>query len=265
MQISILGIGWLGLPLAQSLLQKGFTVKGSVTSAEKLELLKEHNIIPYQVSLTANTVEGDIANFLSKSDVLIINIPPKLRNADSENFTDKIKALIPYIEQSGIEKVLFVSSISVYGEKNAGIVTEETTPFPDTESGKQLLETEKLLSENKKFKTTLLRFAGLIGAERHPVYHLAGKENLPNANTPVNLIDRNDCVAVIEKIIEKNTWEETFNAASPEHPTRKEYYTKKAKELNLTAPTFLTDDKKEGKIISSEKITSVLGHLFNNL
>jgi 3-hydroxyisobutyrate dehydrogenase-like beta-hydroxyacid dehydrogenase len=30
--ISILGCGWLGVPLAKHLIQKGFSVKGSVTS-----------------------------------------------------------------------------------------------------------------------------------------------------------------------------------------------------------------------------------------
>jgi UDP-N-acetyl-D-mannosaminuronate dehydrogenase len=30
-QISILGCGWLGLPLAKALLQKGFSVHGSKT------------------------------------------------------------------------------------------------------------------------------------------------------------------------------------------------------------------------------------------
>lgn len=264
MQVSILGIGWLGLPLAQSLLQKGFKVKGSVTSGEKLELLQQYNIIPFQVSLTADNVKGDITNFLSNSNVLIINIPPGLRSADSESFTEKIKTLIPYIEQSGIEKVLFISSISVYGQ-NTGIVTEETVPIPDTESGRQLLETEKILSGNKNFDTTILRFAGLIGGERHPVYHLAGKENLSNPDAPVNLINREDCIEIIEKIIEENMWGEVLNASTTQHPTRKEYYTKKAQELNLVAPVFVIDNNSKGKIISSEKIITKLGHHFKNL
>ena len=36
MQVSILGCGWLGLPLAKSLIEKGFSVNGSTTSVEKI-------------------------------------------------------------------------------------------------------------------------------------------------------------------------------------------------------------------------------------
>lgn len=260
MQISLLGCGWLGLPLAESFIEKGFIVKGSVTSPEKLELLNSKGIQPYLVSLTSTSVDGNVAEFLNKSDILIIDIPPKLRKEGSESFTQKIEQLIPYIEQAAVGKVLFVSSISVYGEKNDGIVTEDTPPFPDTESGKQLLETEKLLASNPNFKTTALRFAGLYGGERHPVYHLAGKQNLQQPNAPVNLIDRDSCIGVIEAIINKNSWGEVFNAALSQHPTRKEYYTQKAQEMQLPLPEFTEDNNTAGKIISSQKIKTALGY-----
>ncbi|MFL9837674.1 SDR family oxidoreductase [Flavobacterium sp. ST-75] len=260
MQISLLGCGWLGLPLAESFIEKGFTVKGSVTSPEKLELLKSKGIQPYLISLTSTSVNGEVAQFLNKSDILIIDIPPKLRKEESESFIQKIEQLIPYIEQAVVSKVLFVSSISVYGQKNDGIVTENTPPFPDTESGKQLLETEKILASNTKFKTTSLRFAGLYGGERHPVYHLAGKQNLQQPNAPINLIDRKNCIGVIEAVINKNAWGEVFNAALSQHPTRKEYYTQKAQEMQLPLPEFMEDNNTAGKIISSQKIKTVLGY-----
>lgn len=104
-----------------------------------------------------------------ESQFLIINIPPKLRGNSTENFVEKIKNLIPFIEKSGIKKVLFVSSTSVYSDEDK-VVTEETIPNPDTESGKQLFKCEKLLQENSHFETTILRFGGLIGEDRHPIY-----------------------------------------------------------------------------------------------
>ena len=35
-KIALIGCGWLGLPLAKSLLKKGYQVAGSTTSVEKL-------------------------------------------------------------------------------------------------------------------------------------------------------------------------------------------------------------------------------------
>jgi nucleoside-diphosphate-sugar epimerase len=78
-----------------------------------------------------------------------------------ENFVSKIRNIIPFIEKSAVQKVLFISSTSVYNDVDA-FVTEETIARPATESGKQLLETEQLLQSNINFKTTILRFGGLM-------------------------------------------------------------------------------------------------------
>ncbi|WP_136669095.1 NAD(P)-binding domain-containing protein [Flavobacterium sp. H122] len=268
-KISILGCGWLGFPLAQKLVKSGFNVKGSTTSEEKLSQLKEAGINPFLIAVTENKIEGNMSEFLKDSDILIINIPPKLRSSNIENFVDKIKNLIPFIEQSTIEKVLFVSSTSVYGDlplennQKAVVFSEESNPKPDTEGGRQLLETENLLLNNNHFSTTVLRFGGLIGAERQPVKHLAGRQNLENSDAPVNLIHQTDCIAVIEKIILNNSFGEVFNAVAPFHPSRKEYYISKAKMLGLTAPHFNENTISEGKIISAEKITNLLKYNFN--
>ena len=44
--VSILGCGWLGKPLAISLLDDGYSLKGSTTKEEKLALLEDNNIHP---------------------------------------------------------------------------------------------------------------------------------------------------------------------------------------------------------------------------
>ncbi len=260
-QVSILGCGWLGLPLAKALLIKGYTIKGSTTSTEKIAILKNTGIQPYIISLHEEHIEGNTAELLQGSDILIIDIPPKLRKAESENFTAKIQLLIPFIEKSGIKKVLFVSSISVYGNSNT-TVTEDSPTYPDTESGRQLLETENLLQNNSHFRTTILRFGGLIGDDRHPIKYLAGRENLPDPNAPVNLIHLEDCIGIITQILQKQAWGDTFNAASPQHPTRIEYYTEKAKKMGLPAPTFTKEKNSGGKKIASSKVSSLLDYTF---
>jgi nucleoside-diphosphate-sugar epimerase len=274
-KISILGCGWLGLPLAKALLSNGFSVKGSTTSEGKLSGLKALNISPFLINLTPTLSKGEgiesgnaIEDFLSGSETLIIDIPPQLRGknsdistADEKVFVEKIKNLIPYIEKSTIENVLFVSSTSVYGEANATI-TEETFAKPDTESGKQLLEVESLLQNNPNFKTTILRFGGLIGEDRNPIKFLAGKINLENPETPINFIHQVDCIGIILKIIATDSWNEIYNGVSPYHPIREIYYTQKATELSLALPQFDHSKPSVGKLILSEKIETVLGYKF---
>lgn len=267
-QISILGCGWLGLPLAKKLIKKGNSVNGSTTSENKLALLENAGINPFLVALESESISESITDFLAKSEILIIDIPPKLRgsNVDSSDssrkiFVEKIQNLIPFIEKSTVKNVLFVSSTAVYGNEN-GIVTEETNANPETESGKQLLLAEALLQKNQNFAITIVRFGGLIGEDRHPVKFLAGKENLENPDAPVNLIHQNDCIGIIEEIIKQSKWNEVFNAVAPFHPSREKYYTQQAKKYNLILPTFSTEKSNIKKVISSEKITNSLSYQF---
>ncbi|WP_294733848.1 SDR family oxidoreductase [uncultured Flavobacterium sp.] len=266
-QISILGCGWLGLPLAKQLITKGYSVKGTTTTPQKTESLQQLDIAPYVIALQENKVVGDFSSFLDGSKILIINIPPSLRKDNNESFVAKINILIPMIESSQVDKVLFVSSTSVYGANN-GVITEITKPIlPVTESGKQLLEVERLLQSNTRFKTTILRFGGLIGADRHPVHYLAGKENVANPNAAINLIHQDDCINIILKIIENEAWADTFNAVAPYHPSRKEYYTEKAREKNLPLPSFSREEVSKVKMIAVDKVKEVLkyGFTLNNL
>ena len=263
-QISILGCGWLGFPLAKKLIEKGYSVNGSTTSENKLSILEDAGINPFLVTLESESVSQTINHFLAESEILIIDIPPKLRtNTDSSRkfFFEKIETLVPFIEKSPIKKVLFVSSTSVYGDQN-DLITEETNPNPETESGKQLLLSEAILQKNQNFETTILRFGGLIGEDRHPVKFLAGKENLENPDAPINLIHQNDCIQIIEEIINQSKWNEVFNAVAPFHPSRENYYTQKAKEQNLVLPKFSPEKTNIKKIISSEKIENILNYEF---
>lgn len=271
-KISILGCGWLGLPLAKSLLSKSYEVKGSTTSESKLDVLENSGISPFQIQLEAHQIIGNIGDFLKETDVLVIDIPPGLRREISSSqemtFVNKIKTLIPFIEKSGVQKVIFVSSTSVYGDNFPIVeITEETQPNPDTESGKQLVISETLLQSNPSFKTTVIRFGGLLGEDRHPVKFLAGRTNVENPDAPVNMIEREDCIGIIERALDfvrddNWEWNQTFNAVAPQHPTRKAYYHKKAEILNLPLPTFVEDSESKGKIISSEKVETILGYSF---
>lgn len=262
-KISILGCGWLGLPLAKSLISKGFSVKGSTTSEAKIAVLESANIHAYSIRLTENEVIGNMEAFLSESEILIIDIPPKLRGDSAENFVAKIATLVPFIEKSTVNHVVFISSTSVYADDNT-IVTENSQPEPDTESGRQLLASEKLLQTNTNFQTTVIRFGGLIGENRHPIHFLAGRKNLENPEAPINLIHLDDCIGIIEAVITKDTKGEVFNAVAPYHPTRKDYYTQKAAALGLVLPEFEESKPTVGKTIVSDKISTILGYTFKH-
>jgi NAD dependent epimerase/dehydratase family enzyme len=121
---------------------------------------------------------------------------------------------------------------------------------------------ESLLQKNSYFDTTILRFGGLIGEDRNPVRFLSGRENIENPDAPINLIHQDDCIGIIEKIIDLHSWNETYNAVAPFHPTREEYYTQKATDLNLALPKFAASNTIVGKTILSDTLINSLQYSF---
>ena len=242
-KIGIIGCGWLGLPLAESLVNGGFEVRGTTTSRNKMAVLEEKGIQPFQISISEKEINGDIHAFLSSIEVLIINIPPKLRGkGPKESYIDKIKLLYLAIKKSDVKNIIFASSTAVYGDAK-GIVTEETKPLPTTASGIQLLQCENLLKNDNELNTIIIRFGGLIGPDRHPVTMLSGRQNLSNGDAPINLIHLDDCIGIIKTIIEHKHFNDVLNAVYPEHPTKKEYYTQAAIKRGLEPPTYHSTGK----------------------
>ena len=261
-RIAIFGCGWLGLPLAQSLVNKGYFVQGSTTSENKLDLLKNKGISPYLISISENGVHGDMGAFLTEVSVLVVNIPPKLRGNSQENYVQKMQLLHSEVKRYGVEQLIFVSSTSVYGDVQ-GEVTEKTVPKPTTESGKQLLASENIFRTSTNLKTTIIRFGGLIGEDRHPIKMLAGRTGLTNGNEYVNLIHQNDCITIIEHIITERWWNQIFNGVFPYHPTKSVYYSSEAIKRGLQSPEYEVNKAVIGKKIVPVALLNVKGFLFN--
>ena len=256
--VSILGCGWLGVPLAKYFLENSFSVKGSVASPEKLVFLSNEGISPYRILLTdSDAIVNDPAFF--ECDVLVISIPPRRIDGIEHVFPAQIRQLLPFILMFGIEKVIFISSTSVYPE-NLQVAREDDVFSPDKESGKALLLAENLLNDQTDFKTTILRFGGLIGADRNPARFLQ-KSSRPVANIPVNLIHQDDCIGIISAITDQEIWGETLNACCPEHPLKKDFYGKAARISGLPQP-LISDQKEAYKIIDSSKMIQMLNYDF---
>lgn len=258
-----MGCGWLGMPLAEQLLRHGYSVKGSTTSPDKIEVMLEKGIQPYLLNL-ANEEQLDRAaleNFL-ETDVLVLNIPPHLRSDGGEAYMNQMQLLLKALLSSPVSRLLFVSSTSVYQDLNR-VVTEEDIVFTDElEPANTLLKAERMFQDREDWVTTVVRFAGLVGGARHPGRWLAGKQNVPDGDAPVNLIHLEDCVSILYRIIEQEKWGAVYNACSDLHPLRKELYTAAALSLGLTPPQFQDMVETKFKLISSQKLKDDLSYTF---
>ncbi|PNW29869.1 Rossmann-fold NAD(P)-binding domain-containing protein [Formosa algae] len=242
--ISILGCGWLGLPLAETLIDKHYNVKGSTTQIEKLPVLDAVEIDAFLVNIASESINTEFLN----ADILIILITSK----DYEAF----KRLIKFIEVSSIKKVIFISSTSVYPNTNA-VVTESS---PNSDS--PLVGIEELFRQNTAFETTIIRFGGLFGYQRKPGNFIRAHNTIPNPEGFINLIHQDDCIQILIGIIEKNIWNQTFNACADSHPKRADFYTKEMAKVGRLHPILDPDSENVYKIVSPKKLISALNYTF---
>ena len=116
----------------------------------------------------------------------------------------------------------------------------------------------------------MIRFAGLIGYQRHPGrFFLTKTDNddiycktIKNPDAGVNMIHLDDCLGLIKAVIKNNVWGEVFNACATSHPTRRAFYQAAMKHLGDFDPVFSGQTDSVGKIISNDKIKSQLHYEF---
>ena len=245
--VSILGTGWLGLPLARHFLSAGYRVKGSTTSQRRLAELSALGVEPYVIDV--DRMSGNYKGFL-QADILIINIPSK----NLEGFS----ALLEAIERSEVENVLFVSSTSVYENSNKTV-----TESDGKKSARNPLSAIEMLFENSdKVKTTIVRFGGLIGYSRNPGRFFRNGKTVAHPDAPVNLIHRDDCIGIISQIVGQEVWGEVFNGCADTHPTKREFYTHAAESAGSDVPEFADSGAAPFKVISNQKVKQVLNYGF---
>jgi len=258
-KISLLGCGWLGFPLALNLISRGFQVKGSTRSPDKLAIFKEAGIDPYLVQFDSFSDDPDLHDFLD-ADILIISVPPGRRSIDGlANYRKMAKTLKDQLTLSKVSKLIFISSTSVYPESNSTL-TEFSAIDPETESGIVLAETEALLS-SLNIRVILLRLSGLIGPKRMPGRFFAGRTNVPNGLAPVNMIHQDDVISLINCLINSESAEGVYIGCSPSHPSKEEFYTLAARAEQLEPPTFIPE-KLSWKLISSERTEGQLNFTY---
>jgi len=269
--VSVLGCGWLGRPLAQALVGRDVYVRGSTTTPEKVDALRRDGIEPYRLVLDPGLPDGDLADFFA-SPILVLNVPPPRGRDDVRAWhLCQIDAVREAATDGRVEWILFASSTGVYPNVERTVVEAdqppgdpEALPGRRRSSSRALLDAEARLVEDARFDTTVVRLGGLYGEDRHPGRFLAGRTNVGRPEAPVNLIHREDAVGLFLRLIQQDVRGEVLNACADAHPARRAVYTRAAEVLGLEPPTFDTSDTTTGKTVSNQKVRSRTGYQFDH-
>ena len=234
MKITIIGCGWLGEQLATSL-----AVRNDV------EIIKSR-----RATFDVEHFHHLPAEF-NNTDVYVYSVPP-LALPKIEKF---------FLTLPPEQKIIFISSTSVYG-KNLGQVDEETI-LDGCEGNSMLLGVEAFLRDRFK-KCTIIRPGGLYGLKRHPITFLAGKKGLTTGCEYTHLVQGADVVKMIEAVIERECFGETFNGVSDLVMFKKDFYTEVARRKNLPLPEYLECEVNNPTKISNVKAKRILGMNFHD-
>ncbi|MHC5201025.1 Rossmann-fold NAD(P)-binding domain-containing protein [Myroides sp. LJL119] len=253
-KIGILGCGWLGLALGQELVKNNYKVKGTTTTLAKMNILQENQIKPYHINLADNGYDY-IDYFLQNLDYLIISIPP-IRQEKVPSYSQNIQKIIPYIKKHKINKVIFMSSISIYAPSDT-LIDEQYTRYSDESTAQQIRNAEKLFLDDPYINACILRLGGLFGPDRKPVRYICSQNELKNPNMPINMIHQHDIITFTKQLLEQSfTSNCIFNLVSDKYFSRLDYYSKQALEHDLTLPKLGKDDLATYRKVSGQKIVN---------
>lgn len=295
LRISLLGCGWLGLPLAAALAADGHSVRGATTTPAKLPALRRCGVTPHLLRL-APAPEGDLDGFFD-ADLLLLTLPP---SSLGERFLEGLAEACAAALAGGVRWLVHTSSTGVYAAREAPdaagltVTEEDVDPAAPPEADaptegvdapgdargndgrgaagrrRRLRRAEALLWAQPA-AVTLLRPGGLYGPSpsgppREPGRFLAGRRELPDPAAPVNLIHVEDAVRAVREVVRQRARDEVFNLVADAHPTRRDFYRREAARLGLEPPRFRAADPHtvRGKRVSSAKLQRRLGFAFRH-
>lgn len=256
-KVAIVGLGWLGMPLALALAARGWQVVGSKTTDDGVEAARMCGIDSYKLHLTPQLEgEADELDALLNVDALIITIPARRSGSGDDFYLQAVQEIVDSALAYHVPRIIFTSSTSVYG-KAPGTVNESTRREPITASGRTLTTLEDWLHNLPGTSVDILRLAGLVGPGRHPGRFLAGK-SATDGQQGVNLVHLEDVIAAIILLLQAPKGGHIYNLCAPGHPTRKTFYPLMARALGLEPPVF-SDSEQQGRIVDGSRICAELG------
>lgn len=251
-QVFVLGAGFIGRSLSIELKNEGYPVTVSIRNAENNYLFVEQGIVVHNFQVG----DSDMPIF-SEIQTLIIAYPIGSRKINLNEHLKQAQWIAAHFPENQINQVILTSSTSVYPD-GIGDVDENCAVRPN-DHGLIQLEYEEAIRKYYGSKLVVLRLAGLLGKNRHPGRFLAGKRDLPNPNSPINMVHQGDVVRFIVEFIQQENHATIINLCHDDHPPKQIYYCAASKALNLEPPTFSAQNLERPKLVNNALSKSLFG------
>jgi nucleoside-diphosphate-sugar epimerase len=232
-RILIAGCGYVGQAAANLFHAAGWTVEGWTGSAKSAATLSAK---PYPVHGVDISQRAQVAECAGTFDAVIHCASS--RGGDAETYRrvylDGARNLL---EKCPGSKVLFTSSTSVYAQRDARWVTEESETKPMRETSRILLEVEGLVLNRSGI---VARLAGIYGPRRSALLDkfLAGTAIIdPENDRFVNQVHRDDIASALFFLLSREVeGAQIYNVVDDQPILQSECYRWLAQRLNRPLP-----------------------------
>ncbi|MBW3542747.1 MAG: SDR family oxidoreductase [Planctomycetes bacterium] len=266
----VIGCGYLGRRVASRWVEAGHKVRALTRSAARTEELADLGIEPVRGDVTQpETLHG-----LPPSDSVLYAVA-----LDRSSHQSRREVLVEGLARTldalmgKVQRFLFISTTSVYGQTDGSRVDETSSCHPTRENGRMALEAEHVVrrhfsAERGGPAANIVRLAGLYGPGRllrRIEAVQSGEVVSGNPEAWLNLIHVDDAAEAV--IACERQWRsgETWLACDDRPIHRREYYELLSRLLHGPPPTFdggsVVDARTEGlnKRCSNAKLRRELG------
>jgi nucleoside-diphosphate-sugar epimerase len=260
----IVGCGYLGKRVAALWLGQGRRVFGLARRAESAAELRRHGIEP----IISDVLRPKSLGALPAAAAVLYAVGLD-RSSGASMRQVYVDGLANVLEQLPVpEQLIYISSSSVYGQKDGGWVDEDSPTEPEEEAGRIVLEAERLL-QSRLPGAIILRFAGIYGPGRllrHKTI-CAGEPIVGDPDKWLNLIHVEDGARAVLAAEAHGQPGHVYNVCDDHPVRRRDFYTELARCLGAAPPTFVLPPpdqpspphEKANRRIRNQKLLQELG------
>jgi nucleoside-diphosphate-sugar epimerase len=233
----VFGCGYLGQRVARAWRAAGHSVAALTRSAARAAVLTSEGIVP----IVGDVLQPSWELPASIQTVLYaVGYDPQAGCSRHTLYAGGIANALSRLPAT-VQRLLYISSTSVYGPAGGGWVDEETPCSPNQEGGRACLAAERVLADSAwAGKTVVLRLAGLYGPGRLPraADVRAGRPISADPEGWLNLIHVEDAAQIVQLAAQHPSPSGLYVVSDGQPVRRRDFYAELARRLGVGPPVF---------------------------
>jgi len=266
-RIAIVGCGYVGCALGESLVRSGHDVVGTTATKARVKEIESASI---RSAVLEHAQTDKLRALLQDRDAVFLTVAAGRRRGNyREVYLEGATNLLRAAEGTPVTRIIYTSSTGVYAQSDGSWVDESSPTEPLEDNARILLQTEQALLEGTselaktaRVHVTTVRLGAIYGPGRdlgERIRASAGTER-SDGDAYINMIHRDDIVTALTLLIDIEH-HGVLNLCNDEPLTRRKLYDTVIAAANLTPIRWIqsVSSPNLGKRVRNDLIKQALG------